>query len=175
MAVGLCWNKYRGRQANRKKFSKALLLICFTSTNDAQSLKKLCGYDEDDVIRLVKQKMRDLQTSSDDSTWKHQVALVGSVLEQSCAVKSHHQQQFLDPTRKFRQNRQIYLSMIDIDSDIAYVKVAELAELICKLLQSEPSMDNLQQFVRPDYLPIHTRESLPWEAQCDLSYHLYYQ
>ncbi|EJP61158.1 uncharacterized protein BBA_09904 [Beauveria bassiana ARSEF 2860] len=157
---------------SRKKFSQALVLICFTSTNDAQSLEDLCGYDEDDVIGLVRQKMRDLQTGSDDDTWKHQVALIRCVLEQSRAMKSYHQQEIFDFTRTFQQNRKTYLSMVGIGSEVTYVEIAKLAGIIrqCKLLQREPSMDNLQQFLRPEYLPIRTLESLPWEAQCGLSY-----
>ncbi|KAM3555234.1 hypothetical protein ARSEF4850_006098 [Beauveria asiatica] len=158
--------------SSRKRFSQALLLICFTSTNDAQSLENLCGYDEDDVIGLVRQKIRDLQAGPDDGTWKNHVALIRCVLEQSRAIRSYHQQESFDHTRTFQQNRKIYLSMVDIGSEVTYVEIAKLAEIIrrCKLLQREPSMDNLQQCLRPEYLPIRTRESLPWEAQCGLSY-----
>ncbi|KAK8144088.1 hypothetical protein G3M48_006296 [Beauveria asiatica] len=157
---------------SRTRFSQALLLICFTSTNDAQSLENLCGYDEDGVIGLVRQKMRDLHAGPDDGTWKHHVALIRCVLEQSRAMRSYHQQEIFDHTRTFQQNRKIYLSMVGIGSEVTYVEIAKLAEIIrrCKLLQREPSMDNLQQFLRPEYLPIRTRESLPWEAQCGLSY-----
>ncbi|KAJ3499424.1 hypothetical protein NLG97_g358 [Lecanicillium saksenae] len=161
--------------SDRTKFSQALILICVTSTRDAKSLEKLFDYDEGDIIRLVRQRLSNLcnlQHCFDDRTREHQVALISCVFELARAVKNHRQHQLLDDTRTLQQNRQTYLSILGIDSDATCVKIDEVTNLTgkCKILSQDQNMDQLRQLVRPDYLPIRTRERLPWGLQYNITY-----
>lgn len=145
------------------------MLICLTSTKDTRSLEKLCGYDEEDVICQVRQRMRNLLAEHDNGTWKHQVALIRCVIEQSCATKLFHHQ-LLDHTRTFEQNRQTYLSILGIESEcVQLVSLASL-KVKCKFFQMEPDVSNLGHLLRLNYLPIHARENLPWEIVHNVSY-----
>lgn len=107
-----------------------------------------------------------------NATQKHHVALIQSVFELCSGVKNPYQWKCLDASRTFQQNRQMFLSMLDIDVHATCVDITEIATLAeqCKVFHLQPELKALRDLLNPAYLPILPLQPVHWKAACNLTY-----